>query len=198
MLGSHFTGGDGGWWGESFGTMEERTEPGMQRAKWRDSHTEDQCYQHSPAWVCWACLLIPRGRWGLGAEAWASEVRSRGEDWGWLHEHSLRGLVHHRQPGGSPGNTLHLPKRQETIVLGCARRGDSFSVCPQKAEHHRNELQRQEQAVDISLDTRDGLEMLTLLLKPPKILCASTGHYHMHPPPTSPQKPVQSDTAKVP
>ena len=47
--------------------------------------------QHSPARE--ACLLTRRGSWGLGAEAWASEVGSQGEDWGWLHEHSLKGLV---------------------------------------------------------------------------------------------------------
>ena len=29
--------------------------------------------------------------WGLGVEARASEVRSQGEDWGWLCEHSLKG-----------------------------------------------------------------------------------------------------------
>ena len=45
--------------------------------------------QHSPARE--ACLLTRWGRLGLGAEARASEVRSQGEDWGWLHEHSLKG-----------------------------------------------------------------------------------------------------------
>ena len=45
--------------------------------------------QHSP--VQEACLLTHRGGWGLGAEAWALEVRSQGEDWGWLREHSLKG-----------------------------------------------------------------------------------------------------------
>ena len=49
--------------------------------------------QHSPARE--ACLLTHQGGWGLGAEARASEVRCQGEDWGWLHEHSLKGLVHH-------------------------------------------------------------------------------------------------------
>ena len=72
---------------------------------------------------------------------------------------------------------MDLPKRQETIVLGCARRGDSFPVCPQKAEHRLNKLQRQLRAVAISSDTRDGHETLTLLLQSPRILCASTGHY---------------------
>ena len=36
-------------------------------------------------------MLTRQGGWGLGAEAWASEVRSQGEDWGWLREHSLKG-----------------------------------------------------------------------------------------------------------
>ena len=39
--------------------------------------------QHSPAQE--ACLLTHQGGQGLGAEARASsEVRSQGEDWGWL------------------------------------------------------------------------------------------------------------------
>ena len=45
--------------------------------------------QHSPAQE--ACLLTCQGGWGLGAEAWASKVRSQGEDWGWLHKHSMKG-----------------------------------------------------------------------------------------------------------
>ena len=46
--------------------------------------------QHSPAQE--ACLLTRRGGRGLGAEARASEVRPQGEDCGWLHEHSLKGV----------------------------------------------------------------------------------------------------------
>ena len=76
--------------------------------------------QHTPAGE--ACLLTHQGRWGLGAGAWASEVRPQGEDWGWLCEDSLRGLVCHSQPGGFPGTSLNLPKRQEIIVSGYARR----------------------------------------------------------------------------
>ena len=49
--------------------------------------------QHSPAPE--ACLLSRQGGRGLGAEAWASEVGSQGEEWGWRREHSLKGLVHH-------------------------------------------------------------------------------------------------------
>ena len=36
-------------------------------------------------------VCSPQGRWGLRAEAQASEVRSQGEEWGWLHENSLKG-----------------------------------------------------------------------------------------------------------
>ena len=49
--------------------------------------------KHSPAGE--ACLLTRWGGQGLGAEAQVSEVRSQGEDWGWLCEHSLKGLVRH-------------------------------------------------------------------------------------------------------
>ena len=49
--------------------------------------------QHSPDRE--DCLLSCWDGWGPGAEAWASEFGSQGEDWGWLREHSLKGLVHH-------------------------------------------------------------------------------------------------------
>ena len=42
------------------------------------------------------------------------------------------------------------------------------------------------QATATSADTRDGHEMLRLLLQPPRNLCASTSHY-----PHTPQEPVQ-------
>ena len=50
-----------------------------------------------------ACLLTRRDRWGLGAEAWASEVRSQGEDWGWLREHSLKGATAPQLAGRESG-----------------------------------------------------------------------------------------------
>ena len=140
--------------------------------------------QHSPAQE--ACMLTRRGGRGMGAEARASEDRSQGDDWGWLHEHSLKGLAHHSYPGGSPGKSLELPKRQEIIVSGCARRGDS--------EHPLNELQRQAQAMAISADPRDGQETLRLLPPPPRSLCARTGHSPHHPS----WEPVQPTTARVP
>ena len=91
------------------------------------------------------------------------------------------------------GKSLDLPNRQETIVSGCARRGDSFPVCPQKAENHLNELQRQAQAMAISSDTRDGREMLTLLLEPPRTSVQVQVTIHT----PLPQEPVQPTTARV-
>ena len=74
-------------WG-SFGATEESAATGVQRAKRRDSLTEERCR---------AALTSPRGfsahppgRAGLGAEARAA-VGSQGEDWGWQREHSLKG-----------------------------------------------------------------------------------------------------------
>ena len=87
-LGSPFT-RDGGWRGGSFRATEESTATGVQRAKRRDSHTEDGANQHTSAWD--ACLLTRWGGWGLETEARASEVRSQREDWGWRREHSLKG-----------------------------------------------------------------------------------------------------------
>ena len=88
-----FTGGDGGGQGGSFGATEESTATGVRRAKQRDSRTEDWC---RPALTSLRGLSAPRrGGWGPGAEARALEVGYQGEDWGWRHEHSLKGLVHH-------------------------------------------------------------------------------------------------------
>ena len=84
------------------------------------------------------------------------------------------------------GKSLDLPKRQETIVSGCTRREDS--------EHHLNELQRWARATAISADTRDGHEMLRLLLQPPRSRYANTGHY----PHLPSWEPVQPATARVP
>ena len=79
--------------GGSFGATEESAATGVRRAKWRDSCTEDHCW---PALTSLrGCMLTRQDGLGLGAEGWASEVRSQGENWGWLREHSLKGLVHH-------------------------------------------------------------------------------------------------------
>ena len=137
--------------GGSFGATEESTATGVRRAKRRDSRTEARRR---------AALTSPRGlsahppgRAGLGAEARAS-VGSQGESWGWLHEHSLKGLAHHSWLGGRPGKSLQLPKKQETFsclsVSWRARRGDS--------EHRLNEFQRRARAAAISADPRGGRE----------------------------------------
>ena len=88
---SPFTGGDCGWWRGKALEPRRRAQPqecGGQSGEIPTQRTGAD--QHSPA--CEACLLSHRGRWGLGAEAPVSEVRSQGEDWGWLREHSLKGV----------------------------------------------------------------------------------------------------------
>ena len=78
--------------GGSFGATEESTATGVQRAKRRDSRTEDW---HRAALTSLRGLSAPLlRRVGLGAEVRVS-VGPQGEDWGWRHEHSLKGLVHH-------------------------------------------------------------------------------------------------------
>ena len=62
--------------------------------------------QHSPARE--ACLLTCQGRWGLGAEAQASEVGSQREDWSWLREHSLRGASALQLAGRESGKNSGL------------------------------------------------------------------------------------------
>ena len=128
----------------------------------------------------------PPGQGGLGAEAPDSEVRPQGEDWGWLCEHSLKGASAPQLAMRESGKKSGTAKRQETIVSGCASREDS--------KHCLNELQRRARATAISADTRDGHETLKLLLHPPRILCASTGHY----PHLPSGEAVQPATARVP
>ena len=78
--------------GGSFGATEESAAQGCGGQNGEIPAQRSSANQHSPARE--ACLLTRRGGWGLGAEAWAS-VGSRGEDWDWLREHSLKGLAHH-------------------------------------------------------------------------------------------------------
>ena len=132
---SPFVGGDGGWWGEASEPRRRAQQRGCRGQSAEIPAQRIGADQHSPARE--ACLLTRRGGRGLGAEAGASEVGSQGEDWGWLHEHSLKGASAPQlagDGGGSPGESLDRLKREETTVSGYVRRGDS--------ERRLNELQR--------------------------------------------------------
>ena len=93
LRGRRWQGGGGVAEGMSFGATEESTATGVRRAKRRDSRTEEGCQPALPSPR--GLSAHPPGRAGLGAEARASEVGLQGEDWGWLREHSPKGLVHH-------------------------------------------------------------------------------------------------------
>ena len=88
-LGSPFTGGDGGWQGDASEPWRRAQQQECQRAKRKDSHTEDQC---------WPALTRPRGLYAhppglVGAGGWGSGFGGQipGRGLGCLHEDSLKG-----------------------------------------------------------------------------------------------------------
>ena len=90
-LGSPFAGRDRRWRGAGE-ALEPRRRAQQQGCGGQSGEIPTQrisADQHWPAWE--GCLLTRRGGRGLEAEAQASEVGSKGEDWGWLREHSLKG-----------------------------------------------------------------------------------------------------------
>ena len=136
--------------------------------------------QHSPAQE--ASLLTRQGGWGLGAEAWASEVRSQGEDWGWLREHSLKGVSAPQLAGRESREKSGTAKEaKEHCFRGHEETG--FRAPPKQAPEMGMSRGYQH-------GPRDRHETLRLLLQPPRSLNASTGHYPylpsrepVHPPP---------------
>ena len=76
-------------WGQALEPRRRAQQPGCGGQSGEIPAQRISAEQHSPAQE--ACLLTHQGGRGLGAEAPASEVRSQGEDWGWLREHSLKG-----------------------------------------------------------------------------------------------------------
>ena len=78
----------GGGWGEALEPRRRAQQQGCGGQSREIPAQRISADQHSPARE--ACLLTCRDGRGLGAEARAS-VRSQGEDWGWLREHSLKG-----------------------------------------------------------------------------------------------------------
>ena len=86
--------------------------------------------QHAPARE--ACLLIRRGRQGLGAEARALEVRPQGEDWGWQRERSLKGASVPQLAGKESGEKVwNCLRGKRPLFWGSKERG--FRVPPKQA-----------------------------------------------------------------
>ena len=88
-LGSPFTGGDCRRQSEALELRRTAQQQGCREQSGEIPTQRVSAKQHSPAWE--ACLLTCQGMWGQGAKAQSLEVRSQGEDWGWLCEHSLKG-----------------------------------------------------------------------------------------------------------
>ena len=69
-------------------------------------------------------VLTRRGGRGLGAEAWALEVGSQGEDWGWLCEHSLKGASMPQLAGKESGKMSGPAEEPRDHCFGvCKERG---------------------------------------------------------------------------
>ena len=101
--------------GGSFGAAEDSTATGCRGQSREILAQRSGADQHSPARE--ACLLTRRSRWGLGAEAWASEVGSQGEDWGWRHEHSLKGVSAPQLAGTESGKKSAAAKEARDFFL---------------------------------------------------------------------------------
>ena len=80
----------GGWQGEASERQRRVQQQGCRGQSREIPAQKIGANQHAPAQEA-SCSPTGREGWGLGAEARALEVRSQGKDWGWLHEHSLKG-----------------------------------------------------------------------------------------------------------
>ena len=109
-------GGDCGWWkGED---LEPRRRAQQQGCRGQSGETPEQrisADQHSPARE--ACLLTRRDAWGLGAKARASDVGSHGENWGWLREHSMKGVSVPQLGGRESGKKSGAAKETKDVFL---------------------------------------------------------------------------------
>ena len=116
-LGSPFTGGDSGWVGWKLqghgGECSHRGAEG--KAETFPHRGSVPTCTHQPKRL--VCSPARAGWRGLGTEALASEVRSQGEDWGWLCEHSLKGA-----------SAPQLARRESRKKSGTAKEARDFSL----------------------------------------------------------------------
>ena len=152
--------------------------------------------QHSAIWD--ASLLTCRGRWGLGAEAQASEIRSQGEDWGWLLEDRLKGARAPQLAGRASGK-MSGPAGEARDHCFRVQEERGFLPClPTEGRALPKRAPEMGQATAISSDPKDGHDILTLLSLLPRILRASTGQDTLPRPPPHPRELVQHATARIP
>ena len=121
------------WWRQGVGEASEPWRRSQQGCRGQSGEIPVQrisADQHSPAWE--TCLLAHQDGWGLGAEAPALEVRSQGEDWGWLREHSLKGANAPQLSGRESGKILEVPKRKGDHCFGVCK-GREFRALPKWA-----------------------------------------------------------------
>ena len=126
----------------------------------------------------------------MGAEAWASEVISQGENWGWRREHSLKGTSAPQLAGRESRKKSGAAEEARDFFLPLCFlvREERGFTAPFKGAPETGA------SCGYSADPRDGRETLTLLLQPPRSLCASTGHYPHRPS----REPVQPAIGRAP
>ena len=129
-----------------------------------------------------------------GWELRLGEVRSQGEDWGWLCEHSLKGASAPQLAGRESRKKSGPAKETRDHCFRVCKERGFLSLVPTVGRAPPKRAPEKGASGAISTDTRDRHETLRLLPLPPRILCASTGHY----PQVPSWEPVQPATARVP
>ena len=113
--------------------------------------------QHSPARE--ACLLTHWGGRGLGAEAWASEVRSQGEDWGWWRKHSQKGASSPQLAGRESGKKSGAAEEARYLCFRVHKERGFLPSVP--TEGRAPLIQAPERGTSRGYQPRDGHEPLT-------------------------------------
>ena len=72
-LGRPFTGGQRSGWGGRFRATEDSAATGVQKAKWRDSHTEDWCWPALTNLTGFSAHMLGQ----VGAGSWGSSFRGQ-------------------------------------------------------------------------------------------------------------------------
>ena len=156
-------GGDCGWRrGEALEPRRTAQQKGSRGQSGEVPAQRSSANQHSPARE--ACLLTRRDGRGLGAEAQASEVRSQGEDWGWWHEHSLKGASAPRLAGRESRKRSGAAEEARDHCFGVREERGFLPCVPTEGRVPPKQAPETAQATAISSDNRDKHEMLTLLL----------------------------------
>ena len=156
--------------GEASEPHRRKQQQGCRRQGREIPNTEDHCRPGLTSLIS----LSPHPPTGQrGAEALALEVRSQGEDWGWLYKNSMKRASKQQLTRGNPGKSLELPESQKTIFLGVGEENvfrAQLKQASKMAMSHGYQSRHQRRTWNSNTAAA------------PRTLCASTDHY-LHVPP---------------